>query len=694
MLLIGADVGGTFTDIVLTDTEANQTLVKKVHSTPDDPANGVLDGITQACRAADVELKDIGHIYHGTTVATNAVLQHQGAVAGMITTAGFRDITHIGRHQRPQHYSLQQEIPWQAQTLVRRRFRKTASERLAPPDGEVVTPLNEAEVLAAADELAADGVESVAICFLFSYLNPAHELRAKELIEDAHPELFVSCSHEVSPQFREFERFTTAAMNAFVGPLVRNYVTELADGLKSRGFQGEMHIMRSNGGVAPARTIAQLPVYTVMSGLAAGVLGGAWVGRLCQQENLITLDIGGTSADIGVVTDGKFALASARDTNVAGYPIQVPMLDLHTIGAGGGSIAYVDEAGAFFVGPRSAGASPGPAAYDRGGSEPTVTDANIVLGRLDTRNFLGGAMPLRADLAEQVVANLAKELATTTIEAAEGIVALLNANMANAIRARTVRKGIDPREYALVASGGAGPLHAVDVAQLLGIREVIVPPHPGINSAEGLLTTDLRYEVVKTAFVKSDSIDIATVNRQLEDMESQLRSQLQADAVDLTATRYLRSADARYVGQGYELRLPLPNEPLDPAGMADVFSDFNELHHKEYGHDFAGSPIELVNLQVTAISDVPKIGAPQQKSPGGSLADALIRTDQTYFRTGQVLESHPTRFYLRDKLPTDETIEGPAVILQLDSTVVVPPQCTVRVHESGCLLIRVSDQAS
>lgn len=690
MLLIGADVGGTFTDIVLTDTEANRTLVKKVHSTPGDPANGVLEGITQACRAADVELKEIGHIYHGTTVATNAVLQHQGAVAGMITTAGFRDITHVGRHQRPKHYSLQQEIPWQAQTLVRRRFRKTVSERLAPPDGEVVTPLDEAQVLAAADELAAEGVESVAICFLFSYLNPAHELRAKELIENAHPQLFVSCSHEVSPQFREFERFTTSAMNAFVGPLVRDYVRELADGLKSQGFQGEVHIMRSNGGVAPAHTIAQLPVYTVMSGLAAGVLGGAWVGRLCERQNLITLDIGGTSADIGVVTDGRFSLASARDTSVAGYPIQVPMLDLHTIGAGGGSIAYVDAAGAFFVGPRSAGASPGPAAYDRGGSEPTVTDANIVLGRLDTQNFLGGAMPLRADLAEQAVSKLAESLATTTTEAAEGIVALLNANMANAIRARTVRKGIDPREYALVASGGAGPLHAVGVAQLLGIREVIVPPHPGINSAEGLLTTDLRYEVVKTAFVTSDSIDVAVVNEQLEDMESRLRSQLRDDGVDLSATRYQRSADARYVGQGYELRLPLPNAPLDSESVLSVFSEFNDLHQTEYGHDFAGSPIELVNLQVTAISEVPKIGAPQ-KPAGGSLDGALIRKDQTYFRRGQALESYETQFYLRERLPVGQVIDGPAVILQLDSTVVVPPGCSVVVHESGCLLIQVAE---
>lgn len=689
MLLIGADVGGTFTDIVLTETEQNRTLVQKVPSTPEDPASGVLEGITKACSAADIELKDVAHIYHGTTVATNAVLQHRGARAGMITTKGFRDITHIGRHQRPQHYSLQQQIPWQAKSLVQRRYRKSVSERLSPPDGEIIKSLDEAEVLAAAAELASDGVEAIAVCFLFSYLNPAHELRAKALIEQAHPKLFVSCSHEVSPQFREFERFTTAAMNAFVGPLVRGYVKELAAGLKQQGFDGEMHIMRSNGGIAPARTIAQLPVYTVMSGLAAGVLGGAWVGGLCGRQNLITLDIGGTSADIGVVTDGQFAMASARDTSVAGYPIQVPMLDLHTIGAGGGSVAYFDDAGAFHVGPRSAGAVPGPAAYGNGGSEATVTDANIVLGRLDTQNFLGGTMPLQADLAEAAIQPLAEHLNTTTIEAAEGVIALLNANMANAIRARTVRKGIDPREYALVASGGAGPLHGVGVAQLLGIREVIVPPHPGINSAEGLLTTDQRYDVVKTAFVTSDNINVSSLNRQLEEMEATLRAQLQTDAIDLTATRFLRSADARYVGQGYELSLPLPTTELDADSVQSVFAEFNALHNKEYGHDFAGSPIELVNLRVTAVSQVPKIGVPN-KPPESIAANALIRTDQTFFREDQSLQPHQTNFYLRERLPVGEAVKGPAVVLQLDSTIVIPPGCTGYVHESGCLLIEVT----
>ena len=367
MLLVGADVGGTFTDIVLTDTDKNETLIHKVPSTPEDPSEGVLNGVLAMCTNARVTLSAIDHIFHGTTVATNAALQYRGAKAGMITTRGFRDIIHIGRHQRPQHYSIQQEIPWQERPLVRRRYRKVVTERLGPPNGEVITGLNEDEVRQAARELADAGVAAISICFLFSYLNPEHERRAKEIVQHECPNVFVSCSHEVSPQFREFERFTTAAMNAFIGPLVRDYITSLASGLADAGFRGEMHIMRSNGGVAPAKTISALPVFTLMSGLAAGVLGGAWVGTLAGRKDVISLDIGGTSADIGVVTNGKFSEASARDTSVAGYPILVPMIDLHTIGAGGGSIAHVDAAGAFKVGPHSAGAVPGPAAYGQGG---------------------------------------------------------------------------------------------------------------------------------------------------------------------------------------------------------------------------------------------------------------------------------------------------------------------------------------
>lgn len=688
MLLIGVDVGGTFTDIVFTDTDANRTLTHKVASTPEDSSRAFMRGVSEICATAGVGLAAIDHIFHGTTVATNAALQYRGARAGMITTRGFRDIVHIGRHQRPHHYSIQQGIPWQDQPLVRRRHRKVVTERLAPPHGEVVVPLAEAEVEQAALELKEAGVASVAVCFLFSYINPEHERRAKAMVQRLCPGVFVTCSHEVSPQFREFERFTTTAMNAFIGPLVRDYVTRLAGGLTAAGFRGEVHIMQSNGGVAPTRSVSELPVYTLMSGLAAGVLGGAWVGELAGRRNVITLDIGGTSADIGVVTDGRFAEASARDTFVAGYPILVPMIDLHTIGAGGGSIAHVDAAGAFKVGPQSAGAVPGPAAYGQGGTDATVTDANIVLGRLDVHNFLGGAMPLDRAAAIAAVQALADKLGLPLLEAAEGVVAVLNANMANAIRARTVQKGIDPRKYAMVASGGAGPLHGAEVAQMLGIPEVVVPPYPGINSAIGLLTTDLKYDVVRTAFLVSTRVDLERLNADLAAMEAVVRAQLVADGLDPAKASFQRSADARYVGQGYELRLALPQAHIGAAELAAALAAFHALHEREYGHHFAQSPIELVNLRVTAVAQVPKIRVPP-KPAGGSLEAARTRIDNAVFRVGVELKSFETTFYDRGKLPLGQQIPGPAIILQVDSTTVVPPYCTAEVDDSGSIILKL-----
>jgi N-methylhydantoinase A len=686
MQLIGVDVGGTFTDVVFTDTAANRTLTHKVSSTPDDPSRAFMRGVEEICQAAGAGLAQVDHIYHGTTVATNAALQHKGALAGMITTEGFRDIVHIGRHQRPHHYSIQQDIPWQSRPLVRRRHRKVVTERLAPPRGEVVTPLSEVEVEAAAEALKREGVSAIAICFLFAYINPEHERRAKAIVEKLCPGVFVTCSHEVSPQFREFERFTTTAMNAFIGPLVRDYVKRLSGDLAKAGFRGEVHIMQSNGGVAPARAVSDLPVHTLMSGLAAGVLGGAWVAELAGRRNVVTLDIGGTSADIGVVTDGHFSEASARDTHVAGYPILVPMIDLHTIGAGGGSIAHVDAAGAFRVGPQSAGAMPGPAAYGQGGTEATVTDANIVLGRLDAQNFLGGAMRLDRQAAFDAVQALAGKLGLPLLDAAEGVVAVLNSNMANAIRARTVQKGIDPRNYALAAFGGAGPLHGAEVAQMLGIPEVIVPPHPGITSAIGLLTTDLKYDRVRTAFLVSTQVDLARMNADLEAMEASLREQLAADDLDAASASFQRAADARYVGQGYELRLELPAGKIGQAELDAALASFHQLHEREYGHHFAQSPVELVNLRVTAVAQVPKIGTPRRPS-GGTLAAARLRADGVVFRTGVELKPFQTAFYERGKLPVGEAFAGPAIILQVDSTTVVPPGWTAEVHESGSIIL-------
>ena len=694
MRLIGVDVGGTFTDIVFADTESGRIVTHKVPTTPDDPSRGVVAGIGELCARAELPHEAIDHILHGTTIGTNAVLEHDGALTGMITTAGYRDIVHIGRHQRPQHYSIRQEVPWQDRPLARRRHRRTVTERLAPPRGEVLVPLDEAAVREAARALRVDGVEAIAVCFLFSYLNPAHELRAREIVREEAPECFVCSSAEVAPQFREFERFTTALLNAFVGPRLRDYIARLEGSLDDKGFAADLHVMCSNGGVATAATVARNPVLTLLSGPAAGILGGAWSGALsghvANTQRLITFDVGGTSADIGILIDGRFAEATARDTWIGGYPLLAPMIDIHTIGAGGGSIAHVDSGGAFRVGPHSAGADPGPAAYGRGGSQPTVTDANLVLGRLDPGNFLGGAMRLDPEAARRAVWDLARRLDLGLEETAEGILTIVNANMANAISSRTVQKGLDPRGFALVAFGGAGPLHGAEVARALGIPEIIVPAYPGITSAVGLLTTDLKYDAVRTVFQSGAEIDLDRLNRDLAAMQTDLSRQLAADGIAAGDAEFARAGDLRYVGQGYELRVPLPDGPLGATALDAVFHRFGELHRAEYGHVFPSSPVEIVNIRVTGIGRMPKIGEPRP-ARGGSLAQALVRTAQCAFRVNGRLRPMPTPFYRRGALPLEQAIAGPAIVLQTDSTTVVPPGVTVTADPAGNLILRLEE---
>lgn len=692
MKTIGVDVGGTFTDLVYCDLATGALGIHKVSTTPEDPSRGVLQGVLELCAASGVAPAEIDYVFHGTTTATNAVLEHKGVPAGMITNDGFRDVIHIGRHQRVQHYSIRQELPWQDRPLVKRRHRKTVPGRLAPPTGAEIVPLDEAAVRAAAEELRAEGIGSVAICFLFSYLNPAHEERARAIVAEVMPDAFVTTSAFVAPQFREFERFTTAALAAFIGPKVREYIARLETALRAAGVAGELRIMASNGGAATAGMVSEKPTLTLLSGLAAGVLGGAWIGELAGRGQLITFDIGGTSADIGIVVDGVFAETDARSSSIAGFPLLSPMIDIHTIGAGGGSIAHLDRGGAFRVGPRSAGAVPGPAAYGRGGTEPTVTDANLVLGRLDAQDFLGGGMKLDAGAARAAVAGLAGTLGLPIEEAAEGILTIINANMANAIRSRTVQKGIDPRGFALVAFGGAGPLHGAEVAAMLGIREVIVPPYPGITSAMGLLTTDVKYDATRTQFQVSTAVDLDRLNADLGAMEADLAARFEADRIAAAATRFERAGDLRYVGQGYELRVPLPAGALDAAAIAAVWEAFHARHAAEYGHAFRESPIELVNVKVTGIGAIDKLTALRPVT-GGSLAAAKVRTAPCVFRVEGALRSFETAFYDRRALPVGETFEGPAIVLQSDSTTVIPPGATAAVEPAGSILITLGGAA-
>jgi N-methylhydantoinase A/oxoprolinase/acetone carboxylase beta subunit len=690
MILAGVDIGGTFTDIVLTDTSSKRSYVHKVPTTSD-PSQGMVKGLLELSAQIDLDTSRVRHIFHGTTIATNAVLTYEGAKTGMITTDGYRDVIHIARHQRPQHYSIMQEVPWQDRPLVRRRHRKVVPERITPPKGTVEQPLDQEAAIRAIRELKAAGVESISVCFLFSYLNPEHEERVRAMIEEEFPEAFVSTSASIFPQFREFERFTTAAINAFVGPKVRRYIDHLQTSIGEARMDADLHLMRSNGGVATARAAAEQPVTLLFSGPAAGVLGGDWIGRLAGRRKLITFDVGGTSADIGIVTERGFVEASARDTQIAGYPVMVPMIDIETIGAGGGSVAYVDSGGAFRVGPRSAGAHPGPACYGRGGEEPTVTDANLVLGRLDPEHFLGGQMTIHRKRAEEAIDGVAARLGLSREEAAEGVVTIVDSNMANAIRGVTIRKGHDPREFTLVAFGGAGPLHAADVAESLEIPEVLVPPHPGITSAMGLLTTDLKYDGIRTQFMLSSELDTGKLNADFGVLEQSIREQLGADGVPKNKIKLTRSADCRYVGQGYELRVPVPDGELDQARMDRVWSAFHNLHATEYGHSFRDSPIELVAVRLVGMGLMPKISPIQNPGVRG---EPVLGTRDVYFRVGGELRTFPTMCYERSRLRANARIEGPAVIFQVDSTTVVPPGWSLHHEASGSLLLVNSNSRS
>lgn len=409
-------------------------------------------------------------------------------------------------------------------------------------------------------------------------------------------------------------------------------------------------------------------------------------GERSHRNSLITFDVGGTSADIGLIVNGRFAEATARDTWIGGYPVMAPMIDIHSIGAGGGSIAHLDAGEAFRVGPQSAGAEPGPAAYARGGTLPTVTDANVVLGRLQPGNFLGGEMSLDAGAAREAVSELAESLGMSVEAAADGVLTIINSNMANAIRSRTVQKGHDPREFSLVAFGGAGPLHGVDVARDLGIPEVIIPPYPGITSAAGLLTTDLKYDAIRTEFQVSSNADGERLTRDFETMQAGLVDQFKADGLEAGAVTYQRSGDVRFVGQGYELRVPVADGPVDDASLANIFKAFESIHTAEYGHVFEDNPIEIVNIRVTGVGQMPKIELPTQ-SPGGKLDDALLEEAQCYFRLDGEQQIMATPLYERNKLPVDQTFEGPAIVLQKDTTTVIPPGAKATAQAGGNLLI-------
>ncbi|RYL99038.1 hydantoinase/oxoprolinase family protein [Sporolactobacillus sp. THM7-7] len=695
MKLIGVDIGGTFTDVIYTDTDTGVSRIHKTPTTTEDPSIGMVKGITEICSRYGIERESVNHVFHGTTIATNAVLEHDGAKTGLITTEGYRDILQIGRHQRPENYSIAQDIPWQDRAMVERRYRRTVSERVTVRDGKAYekTPLDEEKVIQILDEFKQEGIESVVVGFLFSYLDSEHEDRVKEMIHEKFPDFYVTTSADISPQFREFERFATASLNGFVGPKMKGYIESLETRLRDAGVNCDLLIMTSNGGVANSQMISEKPVTTLLSGPAAGVLGGQWAGALSDHNRLITFDVGGTSADIGIVTERGFSEATAGDTWIAGYPVQVPMIDIHTIGAGGGSIAYIDAGGAFQVGPRSAGSYPGPACYGRGGELPTVTDATLVLGRLDPEHFLGGEMEIYPEKAIQAVQKLASKLGLGLYETAEGILTIVNNNMANAIRSRTIQKGFDPRDFSLAALGGGGPMCSVEVAKILDIPEVIIPPYPGITSATGLLTTDLKYDAVQTIFMSSEKVDTEYLNRRFKNLEEDITEQLEEAGFASDQITLLHYFDCRYVGQGYELRIPVMSEAIDSNNVKDIWETFHAAHKREYGHAFPEAPIEIVNMRVTGIGNMPKIGDPNFAEGSHSLKEAEVKTSPAWFRSESSLKQFDTPHYQKEQLPINEPIAGPCIILQKDTTSVIPPECTATMLSNGSILVKIGGES-
>jgi N-methylhydantoinase A/oxoprolinase/acetone carboxylase beta subunit len=692
VLRVGVDVGGTFTDLMLVDDETGSVVVHKIASTPSDPSQATMVGLRELCDLGGVVPADVAQLLHGTTVATNIVLERNGSTTGMITTRGFRDVIYIGRHRRPKTFSIYQDLPWREPTLVARRNRHVVSERVVPP-GDVVVPLDEEEVRAAAAELREARVDAVAVCFLFSFLNPEHERRVKEILEEELPEVHLSISHEVVPQHREYERFSTTALDAYIGPKTSRYLRNMHTALRDVAPDTDFHLMASNGGTLTIDGAVSRPTQLLMSGPVAGIVGGIASARSAGYRSVITLDVGGTSADIGVAPDAVVRMKHLYDTNLGGYEVMIPMVDLDTIGAGGGSLARVDAGGLLRVGPQSAGADPGPVCYGRGGTEPAATDAQAVLGRMRRGARLAGDLELDVDGARAAVAALGEPLGLDVTSAALGITQILTQNMVNAISVNSVQKGFDPRDFSLVAFGGGGPLYGADIARELSIPRVIVPPHPGITSAMGLLDSDLKYEEQRTVMVEAPDADAAELDAIFAELETNGRAALDADDVPEADRVFERWADCRYVGQAYELLVPVPSGPLDDAALAALAERFEEAHEREYFYRFPEKPVQIVHVRSYAIGLMPSI-SPTVIAAGDAVPppEALAGRGPVVFAGADGAPAeHDTPFLERSALRSGNVIAGPAIVEQLDSTTVVPPGATARVLPDGAIIIDLEE---
>ena len=696
---IGVDIGGTFTDGTLVDSSTGQVTTSKVLTTPVDPASGFISAVNKLLGVNnEVDPDEIEHVVHATTVATNAIIEGKTAKTAFVTTEGFRDMLEIARQIRPSLYDLQFEKP---KPLVPRQLCFEIPERL-DAKGNVVTPLDEKALAQIVDQIAETGVTAIAVCLLHSYRNPDHEQKVGEAIKAKIPDVKLSLSSEIVPEFREYLRASTTVINSAVAPIVSTYLASIIEKLHSANINSELLVMQSNGGVYPAESASESPVFMVESGPAAGAVAAASIGSELGYPNVISFDMGGTTAKASLIRDGQpnitkdYSVGGAAQSGAgafggaSGYPIRTPVVDLVEIGAGGGSIAWVDSGGALRVGPQSSGADPGPVCYGLGGKEPTITDANLILGRLDPNYFAGGEMTLDTEAANNAIKKYCAEPLGLSIEAAaHGIVEIANTAMVNALRLVSVQRGHDPRDFILMGFGGAGPAHVVRLAEQAGIPQVLIPAEPGTTSALGLLVTDVRMESSATLIERSDQIELSKITNEFERLENSGRIAHSSAASASGEPIFERSIEMRYWGQSFELSVPVPDRKIiDADWMSELIESFHESHNTAYGFRADDEPVELVNLRLTTIG---KIARPQLRKLDIISPDAKVAIKgkrPVYFGTdsskGGVIH---TTVYDRPKLPAGSVFNGPAIVEEPDCTTVIQPSWSVTVDDFGNLLI-------
>ncbi|MCZ6557306.1 MAG: hydantoinase/oxoprolinase family protein [SAR324 cluster bacterium] len=690
---LGIDIGGTFTDGALVDEATGELSIIKVPTTPGNPADGFMEAVGRAQRDASIDPSSFSLLVHATTIATNALITGTFGRVGLITTEGFRDVLEIGYQIRPRLYDIFQSKPT---PLVSRRWSYGIPERL-DARGQVLKPLDEHALRIAIGEMKAGGIEAVVICFLHSYINPVHEQRAAEIVREVFPDAYLSVSSEVCPEFREFPRASTAAVNAAVMPIVSRYVDDLQSRLTRLGSHAPFYIMQSTGGVMNADAARGKPVYMVESGPAAGVIAASALAQAQGHRNVISFDMGGTTAKVGLVIDGQPTLSTEYEVGSqtitpmgegkgSGYPVRTQVIDLVEVGAGGGSLAWIDAGGSLRVGPSSAGAVPGPVCYGQGGAQPTLTDTNLVLGRLDPDFFLGGELKLdaaaaRAALQEQIAQPLGMEL----LDCADGVLEIANANMMAAMRLISVQRGYDPREFVLVAFGGVGPLHANALADALGLPTVLIPPAPGVASAVGLLMTDIKHEFVATRRVLLAEVSPQELSATFADFEQRASALLATERKDWLSISLVRHLELRYRGQSHELQVVLPAGALTDAELQRAHDQFEEAHKRAYGYIAPEDPVELVNLRFTAIGKLPELARKKFEQGSGDPSQAVKGTRQLWFRgKGEEIECV---VYDRYRLRGGDTLQGPALVEEMDSNTVILPGYGARVDEHGNLVI-------